>query len=107
MKYLWVKEPKTSTETVLEIVTDPIALYHSGRFDPRTDQIFQIGNEIKVKVVTEVVPSKREIETSGISRGVRTMELRRDDLGNPTEKWQDIIYDESGTPIGKINNSGV
>jgi hypothetical protein len=57
-KYLWVRP--NSVESPLSIVNDPIALFRGAQFDETTDKLYQIGQEVQLKVSIDVIPTKRE-----------------------------------------------
>jgi hypothetical protein len=57
-KYLWVRP--NSVESPLSIVDDPIALFRGAQFDETTDKLYQIGQEVTLKVSIDVISTKRE-----------------------------------------------
>ena len=64
MMYLHIKNGNIfgffETGGSLNIIDDPAKLFMSNEYDPQTDHIHQIGNEVKVKIVVETLPTKRE-----------------------------------------------
>jgi hypothetical protein len=67
MKYLWIKTVWIKTGNLdgyskgdrIMIIDDPVKLFKSGEFNEETDTLFQIGNEVKLKVELQPVSSKR------------------------------------------------
>lgn len=47
----------------ITLVTDPVEVYTSKTFDPKHDRLYQLGNEVRVKVVVEALPAKRQTPT--------------------------------------------
>ncbi len=59
MKYVFVKKFETG-ETSIGLIDDPNEVYKSGEYKPDNgDKIYQLGQEVKVKVSLETVPSYR------------------------------------------------
>lgn len=52
-RYVWVRETG-----VAEIIVDPVAIWNSQHFDKTNDRIYQLGDEIEVKVSVEVKKKK-------------------------------------------------
>lgn len=55
MKYIMINE---TTQEITQI-SDPVTAYNEKIYDPTRDRIYQLGSEVLVKVVVEVVPNKR------------------------------------------------
>ena len=51
-KYLLVHRKDPDTE-VLSIIDDPIKLFKTGQFNDTFDKIYQIGQEVKIKISIE------------------------------------------------------
>lgn len=52
MKYVFVK--RLEHDDVISLIEDPIALYKSGEYSEENgDQIFQLGNEVRLKISIE------------------------------------------------------
>ena len=52
MKYVFVK--RLEHDDIISLIEDPIALYRSGEYSEENgDQIFQLGNEVKLKISIE------------------------------------------------------
>ena len=56
-QYLWIRP--NSVETPMLIIDDPVSIFRSAQFDESVDKLYQIGNEVKMKVVVEPVPNYR------------------------------------------------
>ncbi len=63
MKYLWVHK-KNPDESVLQIIEDPIELFKTGQLNEAFDKIYQIGQEVKVKLSIEQVTTYRSSGTA-------------------------------------------
>lgn len=59
MQYLVIRTTEKGKKKY-DVISDPVAFYNSGKFNSETDTIFQIGNEIKIKVVADVQPNQRK-----------------------------------------------
>lgn len=55
MKYVMINQ---TTQEITQI-SDPVTAYNEKTYDPRRDRIYQLGNEVIVKVVVETLPNKR------------------------------------------------
>jgi hypothetical protein len=58
MKYLWVHRKNPDCE-VLKIIDNPIELFKTGQLNEAHDSIYQIGNQVKLKVILEPVSNYR------------------------------------------------
>lgn len=61
--YVWIKADYHSSEMGLinqtvEIISDPVELYYSDKFDKKLDKIFRLGEEVEVKVSVEIKKKK-------------------------------------------------
>lgn len=56
-RYLWIRP--NSVESPMVIIDDPAAIFRGSQFDENVDKLYQIGNEVKMKVVVEPVPNYR------------------------------------------------
>jgi hypothetical protein len=56
-RYLWIR--KTADKDLLTIVDNITELYRSGKFDDSVDKLYQIGNQVKVKLVVEPISTYR------------------------------------------------
>jgi hypothetical protein len=56
-RYLWIRP--NSAETPMVLIDDPVSLFRGSAFDESVDKLYQIGNEVKMKVVVEPVPNYR------------------------------------------------
>ena len=76
MKYVFIKRFETGEKSV-SIVGDPVALFKSGEYSEENgDQLFQLGEEVKVEMNIKVKSKTtyREPITSSItSRGSGTL----------------------------------
>jgi hypothetical protein len=61
-RYLWIRP--NSVESPMVLIDDPVAIFRGNQFDESVDKLYQIGNEVKMKVVVEPVPSYRLGENS-------------------------------------------
>lgn len=84
MKYLFIKngnlEGFYGPEGGVEIIDDPVKLFREGKFNDATDNLYQIGNELKLKVVLEPVSATRKSSFRGATE-LNTRGLKSDDLG--------------------------
>ena len=76
-KYLWIRP--NSIESPMLLVDDPVSLYRGNQFDETIDKLYQIGNEVKMKVIVEPVPNYRSGDID--VKTVRTVSGLKDDLG--------------------------
>jgi hypothetical protein len=76
-RYLWIRP--NSVETPLVLIDDPVAIFRGNQFDESVDKLYQIGNEVKMKVVVEPVPNYRLGEDK--MKTVRAVSGMKDDLG--------------------------
>jgi hypothetical protein len=58
VKYLWIKNKNKVNEEVI-LIDDPRTLVGNSEYDESTDELYQVGPQIKIKVVIENVPSIR------------------------------------------------
>ena len=56
-RYLWIRP--NSAEAPMLLVDDPVAIFRGNQFDESVDKLYQIGNEVKMKVVVEPVSTYR------------------------------------------------
>ena len=56
-RYLWIRP--NCVESPMLIIDDPVPIFRGNQFDESVDKLYQIGNEVKMKVVVELVPSYR------------------------------------------------
>lgn len=56
-QYLWIRP--NSVESPMTIIDDPVELFRGNQFDESVDKLYQIGNEVKMKVIVEPVPNYR------------------------------------------------
>jgi hypothetical protein len=56
-RYLWIR--KTADKDLLTIVDNITELYRSGRFDDSVDKLYQIGSQVKIKLVVEPISTYR------------------------------------------------
>ena len=56
MKYVWTRIGK---DIKVEIIENIMKVYNRGDFDPDVDKFYQLGSEVKVKIIIDVVPGKR------------------------------------------------
>jgi len=56
-RYLWIRP--NSVESTMVLIDDPVTIFRGNQFDESTDKLYQIGNEVKMKVVVEPVPNYR------------------------------------------------
>jgi hypothetical protein len=56
-RYLWIRP--NNVESPMVLIDDPVAIFRGNQFDESVDKLYQIGNEVKMKVVVEPVPSYR------------------------------------------------
>jgi fructose 1,6-bisphosphatase len=47
-------------EQEISIIDNPVDLFHNPAFDLNRDKIYQLGSEVKLKVMIEPVPKTRE-----------------------------------------------
>lgn len=52
-RYVWVRP--NSTEYPVVFVDDPVELFRGSKFDETTDKLYQLGPEVKLKVIVEPV----------------------------------------------------
>jgi hypothetical protein len=76
-RYLWIRP--NSIESPMVLVDDPVSLYRGNQFDETIDKLYQIGNEVKMKVIVEPVPSYRSGDID--VKTVRTVSGLKGDLG--------------------------
>jgi hypothetical protein len=76
-RYLWIRP--NSVESPMVLVDDPVAIFRGNQFDESVDKLYQIGNEVKMKVVVEPVPNYRLGEDK--MKTVRAVSGMKDDLG--------------------------
>ena len=57
-KYLWIHK-KNPDDSILQIIDDPIELFKTGQLNEAFDKLYQIGPEVKLKVVLEPQQSYR------------------------------------------------
>jgi len=76
-RYLWIRP--NSVESPMLLIDDPVAIFRGNQFDESVDKLYQIGNEVKMKVVVEPVPNYRLGEDK--MKTVRTVSGMKDDLG--------------------------
>jgi fructose 1,6-bisphosphatase len=58
MKYVWIYMPDTE-EQEISIIDNPVDLFHNPAFDLNRDKIYQLGSEVKLKVMIEPVSKTR------------------------------------------------
>jgi hypothetical protein len=68
MKYVWIQAKKDTQDKQITIIDDPVSIFTSGQFNMKTDSLYQLGSEVKLKVILETVPSKREVSADSFSR---------------------------------------
>jgi len=56
-RYLWIRP--NSVESPMLIIDDPVSIFRGNQFDESVDKLYQIGPEVKLKVVLEPQPSYR------------------------------------------------
>ena len=56
-RYLWIRP--NSAESPMALIDDPVAIFRGSQFDESVDKLYQIGNEVKMKVVVEPVLNYR------------------------------------------------
>jgi hypothetical protein len=56
-RYLWIRP--NSVESPMILIDDPVAIFRGNQFDESVDKLYQLGNEVKMKVVVEPVPNYR------------------------------------------------
>jgi hypothetical protein len=61
------------------LIDDPVAIFRGNQFDESVDRLYQVGNEVKMKVVVEPVPNYRLGEDK--MKTVRAVSGMKDDLG--------------------------
>jgi hypothetical protein len=71
-RYLWIRP--NSVESPMVLIDDPVAIFRGNQFDESVDKLYQIGNEVKIKVVIEPIPNYRLSE--GSMKTVRAMSER-------------------------------
>jgi hypothetical protein len=55
-RYLWIRP--NSAESPMLIINDPVELWRGSQFNEETDQLFEIGPEVKLEVSIKTVPAK-------------------------------------------------
>jgi hypothetical protein len=68
-KYLWIHQ-KNPDENILQIIDDPIELFKTGQLNEAFDKIYQIGQEVKIKVSIEQVATHRSVNPTKDGLGV-------------------------------------
>ena len=72
-RYLWIRP--NSAEASMLLIDDPVEIFRGNQFDESVDKLYQIGNEVRLKVVVEPVPSYRlsdeHIKTVRAVRGMK------------------------------------
>lgn len=68
-RYLWIRP--NNVESPMVLVDDPVSIFRGNQFDESVDKLYALGNEVKMKVVVEPVPSYRGDKTDVINN-IRT-----------------------------------
>lgn len=79
-RYLWIRP--NSIESPMLIIDDPKELFRGSKFDESVDKLYQIGNEVKMKVVVEPVSNYRT-RSDSVSK---EKDLLLDSFGNEIDE---------------------
>lgn len=69
-KYLWYRP--NSIENPFTIIDDPAKIYRGAQFDEDNDKLYEIGPEVKMKLVIEPKKEKHTVyrnQSAGITPG--------------------------------------
>ena len=59
MKYVMIN----GTTQEITLINDPVEVHSYKAYDPKRDRIYQLGSEVRVKVVVETLPTMRQTPT--------------------------------------------